>query len=269
MKLLMSQHQELSITDLFESYFQKNYPEIDLDLYHEIPLYLNIKLLKDKFGKNFLAKCYKALGYAFDTKYGNWDNVNDLRTLRPSLWYEPIKDYFKDIQPNDELIDIGGNDGHELLHILRGNVNKPRITLLDISKTALSRFQLGQYSNNFELINKPFIKARIQKNFFDYCISLRTLHSTGIDTKENVAKCCMITKPGGLIVISVSNGYIDKLTNEPVKGMFDYSSGIVDIDKPFAVTQEIVDTITKLKIKNIEVVEGFSEIFIIAFKYGR
>ncbi|MBK7683455.1 MAG: methyltransferase domain-containing protein [Bacteroidetes bacterium] len=90
---------------------------------------------------------------------------------------------------------------------------------------------------HIEVINESFNTAKFKKNSFDFCVSLRTLHSSGIDTNESLKRCYEITKPKGIIILSVSNGYIDDITGEALKGMYNYSTGIVDEVKPFQVAK--------------------------------
>lgn len=266
MKLQMLQHQELSVIDLFEEYFKEHYPLIDIQINGEISLYQNIRLLCKKYGKSFIEKCNEALEFAYDTKYGDWDNVNDLRKFYGEDWCVLIRKYFENISSAHTLIDIGCNDGRELKDILAANYSKPKITLVDISVSAIKKLRESIVHRYFEVINQSFLEISFNKKKFDYCISLRTLHSSGIDLDESLAKCYKITKPKGLMLFSVSNGYIDELSGEPVKGMYDYATGLIDERKPFEIAQRMADKLKTLKAYNIRIVEGDSEIFVVAYK---
>ncbi len=266
MKLQMTYHQELSVTDLFREYFEENFTSFDIEMDDEISLYENIKALCQQHGKSFIEKCNLALRYAYDTKYGNWDDVNDLRKLYSSNWCAPIKKYFENVTQSNTLIDIGCNDGRELKDILGGNFSKPKITLIDISRKAINRLQQSVVHRHIEVINESFNTAKFKKNSFDFCVSLRTLHSSGIDTNESLKRCYEITKPKGIIILSVSNGYIDDITGEALKGMYNYSTGIVDEEKPFQVAKDMADKLISLNAVNVNIIEGNSEIFIIGYK---
>jgi SAM-dependent methyltransferase len=266
MKLQIIQHQELSIADLFREYFDDNFSSFNIELNEDMSLYENIKMLSHQYGKSFKEKCNNALRYAYDTKYGNWDEVNDLRKLYVNDWCAPIKKYFENVKNSDTLIDVGCNDGRELKDILGVEFNKPQITLVDISSKAINRFQQSSANTHIEVVNESFHTAKFKKNSYDFCVSLRTLHSSGIDTNESLKRCYEITKPKGIIVLSVSNGYIDDNTGESLKGMYNYSTGIVDKEKPFQVANNMADKLTSLGAINLNIIEGYSEIFIIGYK---
>lgn len=269
MKLQTIQHQELSVADLFEEYLNKHYPSLNIKTDSEVSLYDNIRLLCKKHGKSFIDKCNEALEFAYDAKYGNWDNVNDLRKLYGSDWCNPVKIFFENISSSHKLIDIGCNDGRELKDILSTNYSKPKITLIDISKNAIKKLQKSIVHRHFEIVNQSFLEAKFHKNSFDFCVSLRTLHSSGIDTNESVAKCYKITKTKGLILLSVSNGYIDEHSGEPLKGMYDYSTGLVDEKKPYEIAKKMAYQLKKLNANDVQIIDGNSEIFIVAYKDGK
>ena len=269
MKLEATQHQEVSITDLFEEYFREHFPSLDIELNANLSLYQNIQLLCKNHGKPFAGECNKALEYAYDIKYGDWDNVNDLRKLYGSEWSNPIRKYFENITSSDKIIDIGCNDGRELKDLLLANFNKPKITLIDISKNAIRKLQNAIEHRHVEIINQSFLDTKFKKNSFDFCVSFRTLHSSGIDTGKSIEKCYYITKPNGLIVLSVSNGYIDENTGEPLKGMYEYSTGKVNEKKPYEIAESMAQKLRELGVINVQIIDGSSEIFIVACKNGK
>ena len=269
MKLQLSQHQELSVTDLYEEYFKKYYPSLNIEISVSESLYEIIRLLYKKHGKSFIDKSNNALSYAYDTKYGNWDNVNDLRKLYGSNWCAPVKKYFEHIGFSDKLIDVGCNDGRELKDLLNPNFDHPQITLIDISKSAIRKLQHSIEHRHIELINQSFLEERFKANSFDFCVSLRTLHSSGMDTNESLSKCYKITKPKGLILLSVSNGYIDELSGEPLKGMYDYSTRLVDETKPYEIAGRMASQLKELKANEVQIIEGDSEIFVAAYKSAK
>lgn len=269
MKLGVTIHQELSITDLFEEYFREYHPLLNIELNAALSLYQNIQILCKKHGKDFSVESNKALEYAYDKKYGDWDTVNDLRKLFGFEWCTPVRKYFDNITAADKLIDIGCNDGRELKDLLSHNFEKPKITLIDISKKAIQKLQNTIEHRHIEIINQSFLEAIFNINSFDYCVSLRTLHSSGIDTNESIKKCYNITKPKGLILLSVSNGYIDENTGNPLKGMYEYSTGQVNEKKPYEIAESIAQKLRKLGVIDVQIIDGSSEIFIVAHKDGK
>jgi|GEM_PF-6179869 SAM-dependent methyltransferase len=260
------EYHELNITSLFLEYFDKNYSTLNIQMDKCISLDDNIKLLCKQRGSSFIEIINQALQYAYDIKYGNWDEVNDLRKIFGLNWCKSIRPYFENIDVSKSLIDIGCNDGRELRDILGDDFNKPQITLIDISRRAIDKLQRSFIHRHIEVINESFLSSNFRKNSFDYCISLRTLHSSGINIKESVEKCFFITKPKGLIILSVSNGYIDNEKNEAIKGMYDYSTGIVDEEKPFQIALIIKQLLMTLGSSDINIIDSDSEIFVIGYK---
>lgn len=267
MKLEMTQYQEVSINELFKEYFESTYHETIIALDEKLSLAKNIEVLCKRNGKGFRTKTYEALKYAYDIKYGNWEEVNDLRELCGMEWCKPLHEIFTSLDNTNKIIDIGCNDGREVKDLLGDKIGAPQITLLDISEKAINRIkEIFNDYKNIEIKNESFQLARISNDKFDVCISLRTIHSSGINIHKSIRKCINITRPGGVIIFSVSNGYIDYENNEPLKGMYDPSSGQIDICKPFIIANDIKKQMHDFGLINIQIVEGCSEIFIIANK---
>jgi SAM-dependent methyltransferase len=265
--LKQAQHQELSINSLFQEYLEENYALSEIKLNNNYSLIENIEHFKKIYGKEFAKITKEALIFAYDTKYGNWDEVNDLRKIHSNSWADPIKHYFSKVNFDTKIIDLGCNDGRELSDILGSNINKPNITVLDISKQAIARLRFAFHNQrNVSVKNDSIVESKIRKESYDFCIALRTVHSSGIDMEQCVKKCIDITKKQGYIILSVANGYVDIESGNPIKGMYIDSTDTVDTKMPYNIAEQIKNMAIKYGIEVVDIIDGETEIFIIVKK---
>ncbi len=214
-------HKELNIWSLFEEKIKKY--KVDFKFDRSQSINENILKIEKTLGAKAKSKAIKALKKAYDKKYGNWDKVNDLRNLCSDKWYLPIEEYLNDLPKDAVIIDVGCNDAREIEDLFKYKIDSYNFTLLDFSSKATSTISERFKNNtNIKIINNEFLNAEIKSNTYDCCLMFRTIQSSSLGLYNSILKCSKITKENGLIIISISNGYIDKQTNTPKKGMFDY-----------------------------------------------
>ena len=258
----MMVYKEPDIAALFEDYFNNNPYLPSISLNKAYSLIQNIEMLSRDFGYEFADQCEEALQYAYDMKYGNWEEVSDLRKIYPDSWFKPVEGLFNEINATDRLIDIGCNNGYELKEILGNNFYKPELTLIDISARAIYNLQQSLRHRHMEVINESFLKGNLRKEYYTHCLALRTLHSSGMNTMESLDKCFAITKSEGVFLFSIANGYVDSETQLPIKGMCCAYTGLIDLDKPYQIVKNMQEKLISLGVREIEITDGDSEIFI-------
>lgn len=181
---------------------------------------------------------------AFDEKYGNYDYSNDIRSKYKN-WSKPIYDLIRQKKKknmrNLQLIDIGGNSGQEIAEIFNGNPPSAT-TILDLSSSALSK--ADQSFKNIKCIQANMEDAYPTSDLFDVCLCLRTIQSTGVSKNDALIRMRNTIKPGGLLIITIPNGYINE-EGQVIRGMFDYKTNDFNTSRPLLLSSKIESKLRK------------------------
>lgn len=215
----------------------------------------------------FVRDAAAALQYAYDRKYGNWDDVNDLRTLFADSWHAAVLPYTSKLPPDATILGVGVNDGREILQLFPDR--DAQLDVLDVSGKAIAALArrletyrcLHSHVGTFEDW-RPFFGA------YDLCFSLRTLNCTAVDHRACVRKAIDLVRTGGTLLLSVSNGYLSIEEGRPtaLKGMYCYETRTVDEHRPWQLAGEIRAEIDAYGARVVDVIDGPAEIFIVAVK---
>ena len=86
-----------------------------------------------------------------------------------------------------------------------------------------------------------------------------------------VAECLKVLKPGGVAIISVSNGYLTSDSNnlgdfKEVTGMYDSGTNTFSSQKPYNLAGKIRSYLERCGFRNCSITTGKSEIFIYTIK---
>jgi SAM-dependent methyltransferase len=115
------------------------------------------------------------------------------------------------IRPADyagkRVLDLGcGTGEYALWYAINGAASVTGIDLSDGSlKVAEERKEAGKIANA-EFIKMDILKCELPSDSFDYSYSVGVLHHTG-DPFRGFAHLVRVTKPGGLVVVSLYNAY--------------------------------------------------------------
>lgn len=214
----------------------------------------------------FVADAFASLQYAYNRKYGQWDRVNDLRALYQDSWFAPIAPYTAALPPAATVLGVGVNDGREVRQLFDRELH---IDLLDISSEAILKVgdQLGGYPHVRSFVGS-FEDWEPACAGYDLFFSLRTLNSTSVDLASCVRKSVTLVRDGGILLYSVSNGYVHLVDGAPraVKGMFRQETGTIDADRPEEMAREITVLLGTESVTVLDVVEQPSEIYVVAQK---
>lgn len=265
-------HQELSIEALFDEYLAEKYKcKINIKIAdvvkHEMPDEALAGNLSHINKEEIAVDVFKALQYAYNKKYGNWDEVNDLRTLYPDRWYASLAPYTCNLPDHARILSVGANDGREILQLFQNK--NIALDVLDISSKAISRAQekLKDYANTRFLVN-TFEKCELEASVYDLLVSLRTLNSTAVNIPVCLRKSVQSVKASGMLIYSVANGYVQEVDGKliPVKGMFSHRDNAIDVDKPKQIARQIVELLEANGMEIVDSIDDISEIFVIARK---
>jgi hypothetical protein len=265
------EHHEKSIETLFLEYLGQKHPSVRVP----VTSASSSRQLRDIWERGrvpvafnrFAEDVFAALRYAYDQKYGVWDDVNDLRTLFPHSWHTSMLPYTSSLPSEARILGVGVNDGREIrqLFACRDTI----LDVVDISPKAIDRLvrQLSDYAQIRSFVG-PFEGWTPDFAGYDMFFSLRTLNCTAIDRRTCVRKSIELTKPGGLLIYSVANGYVclDDGVPKMVNGMFSYATGTIDAHRPREIVAEIAGEVDCAGATVLEMTECPTEIFIVVAK---
>lgn len=251
--------------------------ELDLPLAYrrEISFDENLKLWRSSVEARhpeILHKITKAREEAFNIKYGHYDYEKDLREIYKDTWFLPIisilqnENFTKDKEFS--VLGVASNNGLELNQIFK-NYTKVKLAVLDLSDVAIKSGQ--KLFDQTRYISGNMEDCTIDKSSYDLYLNLRSIHSSGVDIRMTLAECYRILKPNGVVVVSVSNGYLtpngirkDELVE--TKGMYDNRIEAFSTDKPYELIEKIRVKLDHYGFRFIEIHTGETEIFIKAIK---
>lgn len=210
--------------------------------------------------------------FAFDTKYGDYNYELDLRKKYIEDWYKPIisllnNEGYKKMS-KFKVLGAGSNSGLELIQIFKG-YSKVKLSVLELSCEAVKRGQKEYEQIEYYIGNME--DSPIDRSSIDVYLNLRSIHSTGVDLNMTLAECYKTLKPNGIVIISVSNGYLTPnilRQGEFVEtnGIYDELTGVFSPNKPYEIACKIQDKMDKYGFRSIEVHTGKTEIFIKAIR---
>jgi hypothetical protein len=208
-----------------------------------------------------------ALQDAYDRKYGDWDDVNDLRTLFADSWHAAVLPYTSKLPPDATILGVGVNDGREIHQLFPHR--DARLDVVDVSGKAIAA--LARQLETYRCLRShvgTFEDWRPLSGAYDLCFSLRTLNCTAVDHRACVRKAIDLVKARGTLLLSVSNGYLSIEEGRPtaVKGMYSYETRTVDEHRPWQLAGEIRAEIDACGARVLDVIDGPAEIFIVAVK---
>jgi len=203
-----------------------------------------------------------ARGFAFDIKYADQDYTDNYRGFTDS-WSSEIREILRSLKADDyqsrRLLSVGIGNGLEAEGLLD---NARFLTAVDLGRRSLevakkrllyARTVNGQAEDLESILNASQ----------DIYLSFRTYQSSYFDVSRALREAYRVVRPGGLILISVANGYISH--NGFMQGMLIPRSTVVDRDRPFELVDKIRRKLTLLRFEEIGVRTGFGEVFV----YGR
>ncbi len=165
----------------------------------------------------------EARAYAFDKKYGTYSYLTDYRCVCENWNYIILNEIQKILGNNlvsKQVLALGANNGSELAIIFKDFFNSMNFEIVEISETACLIGKSLYPHINF--ICASMDEVTVPENSFDIFISLRAAYCAGNNLDSIVNKAIHSVKPGGVIIFSISNGYIDTDNGKytPIKGVY-------------------------------------------------
>lgn len=240
----------LETDDIFQKYQIKNLVD-----------YISIKFNITK--KKAYELITSILSEAFNFKYSEYVYSNDIRSLNPK-WSKTFKDIYsktnKEPLNKRKILNIGVGSGNEAKELF---LNCDNITFIDIA------------ANGLEKVKKLFptskiIKSRaedlsmLEDNSYDLYVSLRTYNSSFFDIKQAIKEAYRVLKPNSVIIISISNGFLNLKNKKIISGLRIPKLNFVDLYRGLDMIKSLSTFLVKFNFVDIELTQTNGELYLSA-----
>ena len=199
----------------------------------------------------------------FDRKYSDYDYSADARGL-DDYWPREVRAVLDELKIGElegySVIDVGAGNGIEDELLL---ADHPRLTVVDLGQKSIAAALKRIPKANHLVMDAEDLQA-ISTASFDIYLSFRTYQSSYFDIHDAIREAHRVTRPGGVVVVSVANGFIGE-DGVLVPGLVWPNTARVDRDRPFAVADSIRRRLTLLGFQEVGIRTGLGEIYV----YGR
>ncbi len=221
---------------------------------------------KGRFGRNrkeTLAFLEEARAEAFDEKYCDYTYDNDARRIE-ERWKREFHGIMKRFKiydfPKRNLLDVGIGNGIEGVGLFE---QCEYFTGVDIASESLNcaqaRFPRGTfYQNSAETLENIGDMSQ------DIYVALRVYQSSFFDIHESIRQAYRVLAPGGIIVISIANAYLEG--NVFVKGLLPHGSKLIDQDRAHDLLSLIRKNLNRMNFDDIGVHSGKAEEYVFGKK---
>ena len=210
------------------------------------------------------AKFGEARALAYEEKYANRSEMADERYIDIASWeaeFRRLLFHLLGARPLSRLkvINIGIGNGSERPSFYS---DFAEFTGVDISEEALRKAQ-QRLPNMQSVTAEAEDLSMIRANSQDLYISLRTYQSSFFSVKAALFEAFRILKPGGRIIISISNAYVE--SDQLLHGLQRPGSNELDLDRPYDLANSVRKGLTYLNFESVGIQTGSFEIYV----YGR
>jgi len=218
-------------------------------------------LYPDMDSKQIRKVVREARAIAFETKYADRTEKDDERFTDIERWKEEFRDLLSDLGiqkfNKKRVINVGISNCLEA----EGLFDKIEEFIgIDLSPKALEGAK-GNCPKLKCIVNDAEDLHGIENGSQDVYISLRTYQSTLFDINAALFEAYRVLRPGGWIVISISNTFIDE-TKGILKGLLLPESSEVDPDLPYRFISKIRERLKMLNFESIGMRMGMVEDYI-------
>lgn len=205
--------------------------------------------------------------YAFDKKYGTYSYITDYRSVC-SNWNHIILREIKNVLGADlkgkNVLAVGANNGSELAIIFEDDFKQMNFSVVEISKTACSSGKKMYPHIDFQCASMDEVELPTDR--YDVFISLRAAYCAGNNLNHIVRKAINAVKSGGIIIFSISNGYIDVSDGNytPIKGVYNPENKHCDENETMRNINWMKTAMLANGCSNVILVDAESEILLIS-----
>lgn len=203
------------------------------------------------------------LSEAFDYKYSKYDYSNDIRSINPG-WNKIFEEIYiktnKKPLNKTKILNVGVGSGNEAKELF---LNCNDITFVDIASNGLEKIK--------KLIpTSKIIKGRaedlsmLEDNSYDLYVSLRTYNSSFFDIKQAIKEAYRILKHDCVIIISISNGFLNSKEKKLIPGIIIPKLNFVDLYRGLDIIKNLSTLLLDFNFEYIELTPTNGELYLSA-----
>ena len=266
----MNNWYEASIKSLIEEYFKAHGFNLTFDssLYWDVAVENWLKNIPVESHKQFLEVAKDARSYAFNKKYGAYEYATDYRSVCPNWNSIILNEIVRLLGPLDgkKVIAVGANNGSELAIIFEKYFNTMSFDVVEISEDACKKGKELFPHMGFHCASMD--EVELKEGAYDIFISLRAAYCAGNNLDFIAEKAYRSVKPGGVILFSISNGYIDVSNGAytPIKGVYNPESNACNESETALNLGWMNESMLLHGCTQVNVVDAESEILLISKK---
>ncbi len=247
-----------------------------LDLYgiklefEEISQQKQVEKLSAYISKKFNisgTKLYKLitsiLSDAFDHKYSAYNYANDIRSVNTN-WSKVFNDIYNKTNNKSlneiNILNIGVGGGNEARKLF---FNCSNITFVDIAPNGLKKVKKIIPASQI-IQERAENLQELTDNSYDLYVSLRTYNSSFFDVKQALKEAYRVLKNNAVIIISISNGFLDTKEKKIIPGIIIPGLDFVDLYRGLDMFRNLLDILLDLNFVDIELTPTNGEIYISA-----
>lgn len=260
---------ETSIKSLFEDYMREHGYSVEFDTtkFFDDEIKKWTKDLSPSQKKHVSSLAKKARAYAFNKKYGTYNYQNDYRSECPKWnikFLKKILEYIPSLN-NADVLSVGSNNGSELYQIFNEHSDM-NFDVIEISETAVLNGRELFPEINFICQSMDVFEPN--HNYYDIYLNLRAAYCAGNDLDNIVKKAYDCLKYHGVMVFSISNGYIDVSNNcrKIIKGVYNPTTQECSNIETSRNLEWVRDAVLTNGFTEIEIYDIDSEILLISRK---
>lgn len=261
---------ESSIKSLVEEFMRDHgYPIVfDTTKFFDDEVERWTKNLSEPQKQRVVSLAKQAREYAFNQKYGTYNYKNDYRSECSEWHFKFLKKILEYVPRLNGLriLSVGSNNGRELYDIFQDYYNAIAFDVVEISKTAVENGKKLFPKINF--ICQSMDTFEPKHDYYDIYLNLRVAYCAGNDLNNIVRKAYDSLKINGIIIFSISNGYIDTSNSSRniVKGIYNPTTRKCSDYEMNRNLEWVRKAILLNGFRNVEIYDVDSEILLISKK---
>lgn len=204
-----------------------------------------------------------ALSEAFDYKYSSYSYANDIRSINKN-WSKVFQEIYAKMNNKPlnkvNILNIGVGSGIEANDLF---LNCDNITFVDIAPNGLKKIKNAIPTANI-IKSRAENLSMLEDNSYDVYISLRTFNSSFFDVKNAIKEAYRLLKNNSVIIISISNGFLDTRNKRSIPGIIIPKLNFVDLYRGLDMIRYLSNILLDFNFKDIELTPTNGELYISA-----